>query len=123
MLLLTGFGFLSAAAFAATMQDKIYKYLSLRYNDSGRPEYRLVVTQVCFFSFPLHQSLLNNMFVRTVQCGMIIFPIGLLIWSWTAERQTIWIGPIIGSAIFAFGLMLAFNSIQVRSLIRLVRGH
>lgn len=59
MLLLTGFGFLSAAAFAATMQDKIYKYLSARYNDSGRPEYRLVVTQVCFFTLPLCQSLLK----------------------------------------------------------------
>lgn len=46
--------------------------------------------------------------------GMVVFPIGLLIWAWTAQAQTFWLGPVIGSAIFAYGLMLAFNSIQVR---------
>ena len=48
------------------------------------------------------------------QMGMVVFPIGLLIWAWTAQAQTFWLGPVIGSAIFAYGLMLAFNSIQVR---------
>lgn len=85
-----GAGFLSAGATAATMQDRIYKYLSRKYGDSGRPEYRLVVTQA----------------------GMFIFPVGLLIWGWTAEAEVHWMGPIIGSAVFAYGLMLAFNSIQ-----------
>ncbi|KAM0747748.1 MFS general substrate transporter [Meredithblackwellia eburnea MCA 4105] len=85
-----GVGFLSAAATAATMQDRIYKYLCQRYQDDGRPEYRLVITQL----------------------GMIVFPLGLLIWAWTAEAQTQWMGPMVGSAVFAWGLMMAFNSIQ-----------
>lgn len=38
---------------------------------------------------------------------MLVFPIGMLIWAWTAQAQTHWIGPLIGSGIFAFGLMAA----------------
>ncbi|GAA5909400.1 hypothetical protein JCM6882_000972 [Rhodosporidiobolus microsporus] len=85
-----GIGFLSAAFTAATFQDRIYKALSRRYGNNGEPEYRLVITQL----------------------GMLIFPAGLFIWGWTAQSQTHWIGPVIGSCIFAYGLMLAFNSIQ-----------
>ncbi|BGP12181.1 hypothetical protein JCM10213_009335 [Rhodosporidiobolus nylandii] len=85
-----GIGFLSSAFTAATLQDRIYRRLSKRYGTNGEPEYRLVLTQI----------------------GMIIFPVGLLIWGWTAQRETHWIGPVIGSCIFAYGLMLTFNSIQ-----------
>lgn len=85
-----GVGFLSAAATAAFGQDRIYRYCSHRYNDNGRPEYRLIVTQF----------------------GMIVFPIGLVIWAWTAQAQTHWMGPMVGSAVFAYGLMMTFNSIQ-----------
>jgi DHA1 family multidrug resistance protein-like MFS transporter len=46
------------------------------------------------------------------QSGMIIMPIGILILGWTARAETHWIGPQIGQAIAALGLMLAFNSIQ-----------
>lgn len=46
------------------------------------------------------------------QIGMIICPIGMFILGWTAESQTHWIGPQIGTAILLFGLTLAFNSIQ-----------
>ncbi|KAI5479749.1 MFS polyamine transporter [Pseudohyphozyma bogoriensis] len=85
-----GIGFLSSAATAATMQDRIYRYCSKKYNDDGRPEYRLILTQI----------------------GMFIFPLGLLIWGWTANARTHWIAPIIGSAVFSYGLMMTFNSIQ-----------
>lgn len=43
---------------------------------------------------------------------MFIFPVGLLIWGWTAHAETHWMGPVAGSAIFSYGLMLCFNSIQ-----------
>lgn len=46
------------------------------------------------------------------QIGMIICPIGLFILGWTAEAQTHWIGPQIGTAVLLLGLTLAFNSIQ-----------
>jgi len=46
------------------------------------------------------------------QIGMIICPIGMFILGWTADAQTHWIGPQIGTTILLFGLTLAFNSIQ-----------
>ncbi|GAA5827948.1 hypothetical protein JCM11251_005660 [Rhodosporidiobolus azoricus] len=85
-----GIGFLSSAFTAATFQDRIYKALSKRYGSNGEPEYRLVITQI----------------------GMLIFPAGLLIWGWTAQNETHWMGPIVGMCIFAYGLMLCFNSVQ-----------
>ncbi|WOO79547.1 MFS transporter prlG [Vanrija pseudolonga] len=83
-------GFLTSATLAATTQDRIYRYLSAKYKDDGQPEYRLVLTQI----------------------GMIIMPIGLLVFGWTAHAHTHWIGPLAGQALIALGLMLAFNSIQ-----------
>lgn len=46
------------------------------------------------------------------QIGMIICPIGMFILGWTADAQTHWIGPQIGTTILLLGLTLAFNSIQ-----------
>lgn len=43
---------------------------------------------------------------------MCIMPLGLFIFGWTAGR-THWIGPQMGQAVTCYGLMLAFNSIQV----------
>ncbi|KAL7419716.1 hypothetical protein Q5752_005632 [Cryptotrichosporon argae] len=84
-------GFAAAAATAAHVQDAIYKALTRRSKDGkGQPEFRLVMTQT----------------------GMIIMPIGLFIFGWTAHAKTHWIGPQVGEALIAYGLMLAFNSIQ-----------
>lgn len=48
-----------------------------------------------------------------VQVGMCIFPVGVLVWAWTAEAQTHWIAPLIGSAILGFALMASFNSVRL----------
>lgn len=48
---------------------------------------------------------------------MFIFPIGLIIFGWTAQAECFFLIPLIGAAIFAFGLMLTFNSIQVSSFL------
>ncbi|WVQ78741.1 hypothetical protein IAT38_000828 [Cryptococcus sp. DSM 104549] len=85
-----GIGFVTAAAIASQTQDKIYKHLSKVNGDRGQPEYRLVLTQT----------------------GMCIMPIGLFIFAWTAQAHTHWMGPCIGQAITAVGLMLAFNTLQ-----------
>ncbi|WRT65586.1 uncharacterized protein IL334_002531 [Kwoniella shivajii] len=85
-----GLGFFSTVIIAANYQDKIYKYLSLKNGDKGQPEYRLVLTQI----------------------GMILLPIGLFIYGWTADSQTHWIAPIIGQYIIGVGLVLPFNTIQ-----------
>lgn len=83
-------GFFSAALTAATQQDRIYKYLMRRNEDSGQPEYRFVLTQI----------------------GTIVLPAGLFVYASTASAQTHWIGPVIGQVILSYGCMLAFNSIQ-----------
>ncbi len=38
----------------------------------------------------------------------VLFPAGLLIYGWTAEYKTHWIGPNIGAALFAAGAMGTF---------------
>ncbi|GAA5966722.1 hypothetical protein JCM8115_002789 [Rhodotorula mucilaginosa] len=85
-----GIGFVGSAITAALTQDRIYRYLSERSRNDGIPEYRLVVTQI----------------------GMVIFPVGLFIFGWTAQAETHWILPMIGSVVFSYGLMLCFNSLQ-----------
>lgn len=56
------------------MQDKIYKYLSLRYNDSGRPEYRLVVTQVRFSASCLRSTLTSRLYFYDLAVRYDNFP-------------------------------------------------
>lgn len=47
----------------------------------------------------------------SVRVGIFITPIGLFILGWTSYAHVHWIGPIIGSAIFAFGIVFVFNGI------------
>ncbi|GAA6043845.1 hypothetical protein JCM8097_007233 [Rhodosporidiobolus ruineniae] len=83
-------GFLCSSLTIGIFQDRLYGALSARHGNSGQPEYRLVITQI----------------------GMLVFPLGLLVWGWTAQAQTHWMGPFVGSAIFAYGIQLTFNTIQ-----------
>ncbi|SCV72192.1 BQ2448_4886 [Microbotryum intermedium] len=107
-----GCGFFSSAFTAASLQDRIYVYCSRRYKNDGQPEYRLCITQVSD-DLSIALAFRTDLDRSNSQVGMVIFPIGLLIWGWTAQAQTHWIGPIIGSFILAYGLMLCFNSIQI----------
>ncbi|CCF60116.1 hypothetical protein KAFR_0J00480 [Kazachstania africana CBS 2517] len=43
--------------------------------------------------------------------GAFLTPIGLMIFSWTCYSNVHWIGPIIGSAVFSFGLLYVFVGI------------
>jgi hypothetical protein len=44
--------------------------------------------------------------------GMLLLPLGLLIYSWTAEAHTHWMGPNVGAAIVAAGMIITFQCIQ-----------
>ncbi len=44
--------------------------------------------------------------------GSLLVPIGLFIYGWTAQYKTHWIGPNIGAAIFAAGVIVGFQCIQ-----------
>ena len=47
-----------------------------------------------------------------LQIGMIIVPIGLTIFAWTAEKQLHWMFPLIGAGVFSVGMLMAYICIQ-----------
>ncbi|KAF9553106.1 multidrug resistance protein 4 [Agrocybe pediades] len=86
-----GIGFFSATVFGAKFADGVYKKLSEKNNGQGTPEMRI---PALFF-------------------GSFFVPIGLFWYGWSAQAKTHWIMPIIGSAIFGFGMMTSFLPVQL----------
>jgi hypothetical protein len=41
--------------------------------------------------------------------GALLVPTGLLVYGWTAEYKTHWIGPNIGACMFAAGTIIGFQ--------------
>lgn len=88
-----GLGFFLGAQVCAPLQDRIYAALKRRYvpdGGPGRPEFR----------------------VPMMIPGSMLVPIGLLIYSWCAEKNTHWIGPNIGAVIYAAGTIISFQCVQ-----------
>ncbi|KAF5691736.1 multidrug resistance [Fusarium circinatum] len=77
----------------ARSQDRIYKALKRRRwkeGQPGRPEFRIPMM------IP----------------GAILVPTGLLIYSWTAEKRTHWMGPNVGACVYTTGVIIGFQCIQ-----------
>lgn len=88
-----GVGFFLGSQICAPLQDRIYAALKRRYvpdGGPGRPEFR----------------------VPMMIPGAVLVPVGLLIYAWTAERRTHWIGPNIGAAVYATGTIISFQCLQ-----------
>ncbi|KAK2736183.1 hypothetical protein FQN57_000857 [Myotisia sp. PD_48] len=85
-----GIGFVIGLQICAPISDRIYCYLKRRYSEPGRPEFRI----------PLMLP------------GGLLVPIGLFIYGWTTHFKSHWIGPDIGAAIFATGLIIGFQCAQ-----------
>jgi multidrug resistance protein len=85
-----GLGFFLGTQICAPLNDAIYKRLRARNGGAGRPEYRI----------PLMVP------------GSLLVPAGLFIYGWTAQRGTHWIGPNVGAAVFAAGVIVCFQCIQ-----------
>ncbi|GKT45294.1 efflux pump vrtL [Colletotrichum spaethianum] len=88
-----GLGFFIGAQTCAPLQDRIYAALKRRYvpdGGPGRPEFR----------------------VPMMIPGALLVPTGLLIYGWTAQYHTHWIGPNIGAVIFSAGVIIGFQCIQ-----------
>ena len=47
-----------------------------------------------------------------MQIGMILGPAGLTIFAWSAEAKTHWVVPLLGAAVFAIGMLMAYICIQ-----------
>ncbi|KAF5344365.1 hypothetical protein D9758_013250 [Tetrapyrgos nigripes] len=86
-----GVGFISATWVGAKSADQMYHYLARKNGGVGKPEMRI---PVLFF-------------------GSLVVPVGLFWYGWSAQAKIHWIMPIIGTAIFGFGLMTSFLPIQL----------
>ncbi|KAG5992577.1 hypothetical protein E4U52_002687 [Claviceps spartinae] len=88
-----GFGFFLGTQVCAPLQDRVYAALKRRYvpdGGAGRPEFR----------------------VPMMVPGALLVPVGIIIYAWTAEVPTHWLGPNAGAAIFALGTIIGFQCIQ-----------
>ncbi|KAG6916738.1 hypothetical protein DXG01_005558 [Tephrocybe rancida] len=86
-----GLGFFSATIFAAKTADRVYKYLSDKNGGKGTPEMR----------------------IPSIFFGSVFVPIGLFWYGWSAQAKLHWIMPIIGTAIFGFGMMCSYLPIEL----------
>lgn len=87
----TGVGFLLAALFGAKVSDKIYIYLAAKNGGKGKPEMR----------------------IPALIFGSFFVPVGLFWYGWSAQAKAYFMMPIIGTAIFGFGLMTSFLPISL----------
>ncbi|KAG5982414.1 hypothetical protein E4U55_001921 [Claviceps digitariae] len=89
-----GLGFFLGAQVCAPLQDRVYAALKRRHvreeGHPGRPEFR----------------------VPMMVPGAVLVPAGLLLYAWTADLPTHWLGPDAGAAVFAFGSIIGFQCIQ-----------
>lgn len=88
-----GLGFFLGAQICAPLQDRIYAAMKRRYLSEGQPG-------VPEFRVPMMVP------------GAVLVPIGLLIYAWTSEYATHWIGPNIGACIYSAGLIIGYQCIQ-----------
>ncbi|KAI9689241.1 MAG: hypothetical protein M1822_000979 [Bathelium mastoideum] len=85
-----GLGFFLGTQVCAPINDRIYRMLKRRNDNTGRPEFRI----------PLMVP------------GSLLVPIGLFWYGWSAQAQIHWIMPNIGAAIYAIGTIMSFQCIQ-----------
>ncbi|KAF8817134.1 multidrug resistance protein 4 [Phlegmacium glaucopus] len=86
-----GIGFFLATLFGAKFADQIYKYLARKNDGVAKPEMR----------------------IPALFLGSFFVPIGLFWYGWSAAAKLHWIMPIIGTAIFGFGMMSTYLPIQL----------
>lgn len=85
-----GVGFWLGSQICAPLNDRIYRRLKHRNNNTGRPEFRVPLLGVACFCTPA----------------------GLFIYGWTAQKHTHWIAPNVGACLFAMGNIVTFQCIQ-----------
>ncbi|KAF9026398.1 MFS polyamine transporter [Hymenopellis radicata] len=85
-----GIGLIFTSQLNSRTMDTVYIYLRDRNGGIGEPEFRI-----------------PSMFPASV-----LFPIGLLVSGWAAEKQLHWIVVDVGMALVGAGMILSFQSIQ-----------
>ena len=88
----SGVGLIWATIIGITCLNRSHTWMTARYgNGEARPEFRMPLLQV----------------------GMTLPPIGLIIFGWSAQKQTHCIISMLGVAIFCCGTQIAYITIQV----------
>ncbi|KAJ5563999.1 hypothetical protein N7513_000241 [Penicillium frequentans] len=85
-----GLGSMLGTYLCVFLNDRTYRHLKARNNDTGKPEYRLPLLAIT----------------------MICVPAGLFIYGWTAQTHQHWIAPNIGACLFSVGNMMTFQCMQ-----------
>lgn len=57
------------------------------------------------------EQLFPEVFIPTAIFGGVLMPIGLIIFAWTATPSVHWIAPMIGTAVFAAGAFIVFQTL------------
>ncbi|THH31093.1 hypothetical protein EUX98_g3090 [Antrodiella citrinella] len=86
-----GLGFVCSTFVGGPVAHRLYAKMSANNGGKGRPEFRLPSLIVCSF----------------------IVPIGLFWYGWSAQAHLHWMMPIIGTAIYGFGVFGTFIPIQL----------
>ncbi|CRG87382.1 putative MFS-type transporter C409,08 [Talaromyces islandicus] len=90
-----GLGSMIGIAICAKFLNRSYNYMARRYEEKHdhpghMPEFRLPFMQV----------------------GLTIVPAGLIMFGWSAEKQTHWIVPLLGACIFGLGMLMSYVCIH-----------
>ncbi|EKD14093.1 hypothetical protein MBM_07770 [Drepanopeziza brunnea f. sp. 'multigermtubi' MB_m1] len=93
-----GLGLVLGNQLCARVSDNVYNYLRHRLKssdpddpDAGRPEYRVPLMLV----------------------GAVIYPIGFLIYGWSAQKQLFWLVPNIGIFLVSVGIIIISQGIKL----------
>ncbi|KIJ55217.1 hypothetical protein M422DRAFT_57770 [Sphaerobolus stellatus SS14] len=86
-----GIGLLASTSLGAWLMTKIYNRLTARNGGVSKPEFR----------------------IPSMAIGTVLVPVGLLWYGWSAQQRLHWSMPIIGSGVFAFGLMWVYIPVQL----------
>ncbi|KAH8810826.1 major facilitator superfamily domain-containing protein [Xylogone sp. PMI_703] len=86
-----GLGEITATIVGGLVGNRIYLKLTEKNDGKAQPEFRM-----------------PGMFI-----GSVAVPIGLFWFGWTADAHTHWILPVLGSAIFGFGMMSILLPMQL----------
>lgn len=85
-----GLGFWLGTQITAPLNDRIYRNLKKKNNNTGRPEFRVPLMGV----------------------GSLLIPVGLFWYGWSAQSGIHWIMPNIGAVFFAAGCIICFQCMQ-----------
>ncbi|KAI9758562.1 MAG: hypothetical protein M4579_002997 [Chaenotheca gracillima] len=97
-----GIGMFAGTAISILYMNRSYKWMAKRATRNISPEVALKNAKVAQPEFRIPFMLL----------GMIIVPVGNIIFAWSAEGELHWSIPLIGAAIGALGTVMAYTCIQ-----------